>query len=114
MQPGVGLDRCGKSRPTEIRFPNRQTRGKSLYGLPSGSCKQLQHYPLYVPVAFISSDTSTRRLDIYNARNVKQQKVSDDFRVPNTIRTQSNATISLHTLKSRLYKSATRFDPILS
>jgi hypothetical protein len=33
MGPRVGLDWCGKSRPTGIRFPNRPARSESLYRL---------------------------------------------------------------------------------
>jgi hypothetical protein len=29
--PGAGLDRCGKSRPAEIRSPDLQARSESLY-----------------------------------------------------------------------------------
>jgi hypothetical protein len=31
--PGAGLDRCGKSRPTGIRFPDLRGRSESLYRL---------------------------------------------------------------------------------
>jgi hypothetical protein len=31
--PRAGLDRCGKSRPTEIRSPDRPARSQSLYRL---------------------------------------------------------------------------------
>jgi hypothetical protein len=31
--PGAGLDRCGKSRPTGIRSPDRPARSESLYRL---------------------------------------------------------------------------------
>jgi hypothetical protein len=31
--PGAGLDRCGKSRPTGIRFPDLPARSESLYRL---------------------------------------------------------------------------------
>jgi hypothetical protein len=31
--PRAGLDRCEKSRPTGIRFPDRQARSQSLYRL---------------------------------------------------------------------------------
>ena len=31
MGPGAGLDSCGKSRPTGIRFPDLPARSESLY-----------------------------------------------------------------------------------
>ena len=33
MGPTAGLDGCGKSRPPEIRSPDRPVRSESLYGL---------------------------------------------------------------------------------
>ena len=33
MGPRAGLDRCGKSRPTGIRSPDRPARSQSLYRL---------------------------------------------------------------------------------
>ena len=33
MGPRAGLDRCGKSRPTGIRYPDRPARSQSLYRL---------------------------------------------------------------------------------
>ena len=42
MGPRAGLDRCGKSRPTGIRFPDRPARNQSLYRL---------RYPAYVKMA---------------------------------------------------------------
>ena len=48
MGPRAGLDRCGKSRPTGIRSPDRSARSQSLYQLsyPANSVTQWHLYEL--------------------------------------------------------------------
>ena len=44
MGPRVGLDRCGKSHPTRIQYPDRSARSQSLYQI---------HYPAHIFCAII-------------------------------------------------------------
>jgi hypothetical protein len=52
--PGVGLDRCGKSRPTGLRSPDLPARGKSLYRLRHpGSLISIESIPNLLPNFYV-------------------------------------------------------------
>jgi hypothetical protein len=49
MGPRAGMDGCGKSRPTGIRFPDRPARSESLYRLSYQKCRGLRPGNLNCP-----------------------------------------------------------------